>query len=414
MIYRFKNGDEQPVVTQASIVSPEQANFMHWQEGKFDRKVMDLKKDVIAISAEDFINLNSDEDFARLRDAIVSTATMLASQGHDVGVVIDGCATHKDVGDGDRIEYSFDQKQMKRLDQLNSKLFAKCGKSLRFNEFFQVSKYSDLKKSWTLLDIMHANEEIDTIVANIKKMELSPYETMAYIYKYLSENFSTDSGRAFPYLLPAKRFLSEPSIVEAAKKHRVNYIGLCSMTKAIVDRLNNPQLKCESKIIVTNDGKRDWRDSLNMIEINDPKYDIRGRYMFDSRAGSRNKVPLKSLGDRSKSFAIDYSEFMYPAADGERRRVLTKREAATRIGSIRHGKFIPLKYMEGQGERISFGTLEKALTEVYTKEHLKANGKEQINSELEDKIHEEVQLDMAHTKTAFVKTRKPSKTDERV
>lgn len=413
MIYRFKNGDEQPIVTQASIVSPEQASFMRWQEGKYDRKVLDSKKDIIAISAEDFINLESDEDFARLRDAIVSTATMLASQGHEIGVVVDGCATHKDVGDGDRIEYSFDQKQMKRLDQLNSKLFAKCGKTLHFNEFFQVSKYSDLKKSWSLLNIMHANREIDTIVENIKEMKLSPYETMAYIYKYLAENFSTDSGRFFPYVLPAKLFLSEPSIVEAAKKHRVNYVGLCSMTKAIVDRLNDSRLKCESKIIVTKDGKRNWRDSLNMIKIDDLKYGIKGQYMLDSRAGSRNKVPLKSLG-KSKNFAIDYSEFMYPAADGEGRKVLSKREAATRIGAIKNGKFIPLKDMEGQGERIPFGTLEKALTEVYTKEHLKASGKEQINSEMEDKIHEEVQLDMAHTKTAFAKTRKPSKTDERV
>lgn len=428
MIYRFKNGKEKPIVAHAALFDEDQLKFMdsHFKDLSTNaRKVdkhqkalfeIDENKDVIAISAEDYNNLKTFEDFDCLNNAILAKAAELTKQGRKVGFIIDGCSAHKEVGDDDRIEYTFDVKHMSELSRLDTILRDNLGQELRFNELFKVSKYSDLKKSWTCAQVLHANSEINKVVNEIKEMKLSPYETMVYIHKYISENYVyykhyTDST--------AKYFIqkadAEASIVSTMLDNKTQCTGFASMTKAIVDRLNIPQLKCKTKTILIrkNIGEPGFH-CINTIEIDDPKYAIQGVYLTDSTQTESKEAVLFSVyrhldGRRvnvtsqyPKKFLIDFSYFMYPVSDtsnfiGHSYKDFTKTSTRWMDFYYENNSGERAVAVEGkQGGRIPFQTLERALVAVYTKQFKQADF---------DKINDMVDADMSHTKTWFKASR---------
>lgn len=135
-----------------------------------------------------------------------------------------------------------------------------------------------VKKLWNIETIIRANLYIQSIVNNIKKSNLSPAEALAYIHFKVSSIVKyTPSARQSSYSndqLFVGAFLKKPEFVCA---------GYASLEKQIIDALNMDGLKC-TKIGVSFQNNRNrtfGRHARLKIEMDDPKYKIKGHFYSD-------------------------------------------------------------------------------------------------------------------------------------
>lgn len=200
-------------------------------------------------------------------------------------------------------DYLYDEKDLAKIVELNNRL-AEAGmkKGIVFDEYRSISSLEDYDKSWKIEDVVKANSELDNIAANIKKMNLSPFETMLFIHSYLTKNFAYAEGGT-------EECRVVPGII---KTHKIVCSGYASFVKTIVDKLNMPELKCE---IV---GCEIYKKSLtyefegghchNIIQISDPKYGIEGYYVEDACWDAKTKEFARGRG---------FSHCLYPVTDLE-------------------------------------------------------------------------------------------------
>lgn len=256
-------------------------------------------RDLITVSAKDVL---------LFKEEIKAKVTELAKKGRKVAVVIDGCMETKQFERDERIEYNFENLDLAELFVLNSQLkHLGLDGSIRFNERFEITRYSDLKSCFTFEEVYKANFEIDKIVKDIKKMGLSPYETMLYIHWYMEENYIYFSDNNSFYRRVKNKSNRKNSIVDLHLNRKTNCVGFASMTKAIIDRLNIPQLKCEYITVFVDNG---GGHALNLINIDDPEYDLKGVYFSD------NTVGRESFDIRKK---IEYFPALYEIPSEYRR-----------------------------------------------------------------------------------------------
>ena len=105
---------------------------------------------------------------------------------------------------------------------------------MKFNEYFFTEKYSDLKTCWNLEQVIDANNELESIVNRIKKLNLSPYEIMVYIHKYLTDSFMFGYNTSKKIDCSMKRKCEKNrSIIGAIKYRQTLCAGFASLTKAI-------------------------------------------------------------------------------------------------------------------------------------------------------------------------------------
>lgn len=320
---------------------------------------LDSKRDIIAVSASEVLF------FA---DKIKAKVSELVKKGHKVNVVVDGCAQKKELEENQRIEYNFDTQKLLKLWDLEYEL-KQLGMTepLKFNEFFQTTTYSDLKSCWDLEQVIEANNEIDKVVRKIQNLKLSPYETMVYIHKYLTQNYGY--GYNVSKKLDeqnARESEKNRSIVAAIKKKKTICAGYASLTKAIIDRLNMPELKCEYQIatcwapkentLVFNGGH-----ALAHVTIEDPKYDIKGSYLNDATWDAK---------DKKHPYGRGYTYFMYPIMDAQKLSPMFLSDSYGSRTTIRTRDFTREIYprSEDGSVPIPYDTFEKAVKQVYSLE----------------------------------------------
>ena len=312
-------------------------------------------EDIIAVSAEDVLLFEK-----RIKKMVAE----LVKQGHKVNVVIDGNATKKPLNGMERIEYTFEPLELSKLIDLNDDLL-KCGMSgqIKFNEFYLTEEYADLVTSWDLDDVVKANAEIDRVVDTIKELKLSPYETMVYIHKYLTQNY--EFGHCGPDNLEDRISECNRSIVAAIYNKQTVCVGFASMTKAIIDRLNLSQLKCKFQSVrgwdynAAGEPEAKWAHVLSLITIQDPKYNIDGMYFDDATYDCRT---------RKSPYGRGYTFFMYPVEDmfnltGDHVTAAKGSRAKSLEWSIYD---LPPEYKKC--EPIPYEAFEKAVKEVYSLE----------------------------------------------
>lgn len=259
----------------------------------------------------DIITVSADEIFF-FKDKIKEKVSELIKQGHKVSVVVDGCAQSHFISGSERIEYNFDTAKLIKLWDLNYEL-RQLGleESIKFNEFFQTTKYSDTKTCWNLEQVIDANNEIDKVVRKIQDLKLSQYETMVYIHKYLTQNYGYGfNGSKRSIKKGTRKSEKSYSIIAAINNKTTICAGYASMTKAIVDRLNMPGLICKFQVASCWEYKRHMEyvcgHALNLVSIEDSKYNISGSYLNDATWDSKTKNQPRGRG---------YTFFMYPVTD---------------------------------------------------------------------------------------------------
>lgn len=335
---------------------------------------LDSKNDVIAVSANDVFMFS---------DRIKAKVSELVKQGHKVNVVVDGCAQTKTIDENQRVEYNFDTSKLIKLWDLEYDL-KKLGMTepLRFNEFFETTKYSDLETCWTLEQVIDANNKIDKVVRRIQDLNLSPYETMVYIHKYLTQNFEYGfhTLKISDMLVGTHRKTERNrSIVAALQDNKTICAGYASLTKAIIDRLNIQGLKCEYQIASCWNKKKKCigGHALNLVTIDDPKYDINGTYLNDATWDSKNKKHPQGRG---------YTYFMYPITDMSK---LKGTALSVAYGSrARLGQYdMRIGKNPSKGEdsaTIPYETFENAVKQVYSLESDFCQGNEPYQAATQD------------------------------
>ncbi len=211
---------------------------------------------------------------------------------------------HDQQENGDfNIDYLYSNDQINKIIDLNNYLLEKGMKDqIRFKENSLVDSDIDLLTAWSLDDVIKANKNINDVVEHIKKNNFSPFEAMTYIHAYVTSNFKYTEGR-----------LEECGSIVGAYQGKIVCAGYSSLVKAIVDKLNDPNLQCEC-IGADLYKKHFFRYELegghahNLIHIKDEKYNIDGHYMEDTCWDSKNDDYPNGKG---------FAYFMYPITDLE-------------------------------------------------------------------------------------------------
>ena len=259
--------------------------------------------------------------------------------------------------------------------------------SIKFNEFYLTRNYTDLETCWDLDQVVKANAEIDKVVDKIKRLKLSPYETMVYIHKYLTQNY--DYGHFYVSgNLEDRNSENNRSIVAAIKNKQTVCAGFASMTKAIIDRLNLSQLKCKYQGVVSWDYNAALEPEgrgghvLSLITIQDPKYNIDGMYFDDATWDNKTRKTPHGRG---------YAYFMYPVEDMfnliDYNLTVAKGSRAQPINCKCKLYNMPLEYEKCKP--IPYETFEKAVKRVYSleKDFLNNDDVEQaVNRDVEQSL----------------------------
>ena len=194
----------------------------------------------------------------------------------------------------------------------------------------------------SLGDVYFINKRIDSIVDFIKQKQFTPYEAMLYIHNYLTSLEYTDSEGYFTQMITGPLLGQE--IVCA---------GYASLTKAIIDRLDMPGLKCEiqgfNTIKADKSNYGNYTHAVSLIHIKDEKYNIDGSYYDDASSDHvEYDDPFDKGSEESKEYKFlieDVNEgrftfFMYPLCDAwlltddGRRNYMVEDDAISRYGQI--------------------------------------------------------------------------------
>lgn len=323
-----------------------------------------------------------DEIFS-YQDEIKNKLIKLKNAGHEVSIVVESNFAVRKVDTTGRIPYSFNREQLAKLVEFNDEL-KKLGmrNSIKFNEYFYTTRCFDLSSCWDLKDVIAANQEIEKVVERIKELNLSPYETMVYIHKYLQQNYSYCEKR-YEGKNRRKRE-KENSIVGAVKYKQTVCVGFASLVKVIIDKLDNTELKCEYQPCMTwkripkdrlGDSKTDVRiyqdndklvglsqsagHALNLIYLNDQKYNIQGSYLNDETWNNNTAT---------------YAFFMYPVTDMARMREILSASTNASLCLVMFEdaplseKFVRMPMMGRDSAPIPYEVFEKAVENVYSLE----------------------------------------------
>lgn len=324
-----------------------------------------------AENQENIIIAVTKPQFFAHKDLIFSKIKELSNVTKDIQLVIDGGSAElmDDKYNTAPIEYTYSKNELKEISNIEEDI-NKLGikNPVRFNEYFFTRSSEDIKDCWDLNSVVSANNVIDNFVSYIKKHNLSPYETMIAIHKYMLSSFFFDvnvpeSGRDLE---------KNRSIVALIHFDTAKCVGFASFIKTVIDRLNNPNLNCEMMSLVRRE-KNDQKKyhAICSINIDDPEYEIKGKYFEDPTLDISNRMLYKDNG---------LAHFLYPVSDLDfdiDKRIIRGAKTSSRvdIGEIENkndkGRFIPigLAYWStfDQGKPIPLSTIKKGLYNYYLK-----------------------------------------------
>lgn len=262
------------------------------QEASEIRKGEKSLSDVVPV----YLALNKGDILSSKFDTIYTVAQETAKNGHKVNVCIDDNII--DLKNDMPANYTFTNEQMDRLKNLNEMLTSYGQNELVFNEFSSSYEEEDYKNFWTFKQVKLANDKLDYVVSYVKYNNYSPFEAMLFFHKFATERFTYKEGG----------IESERMIVGAFNKEEINCAGFASIIKALVDKFDDPNLKCEimpceirSKTIKKGSGH-----CQNLIYIKDSEYNIEGYYIEDSSNDSKPDSEAEALG---------YKYCLVPAGD---------------------------------------------------------------------------------------------------
>lgn len=320
-------------------------------------------------NADEIIIAVTKKQFFENKNLFEEKIKQLSLTNKNIYFVIDGPSAEvmsKDYDDAP-IEYTYTKQELKTLENFQKKLNALGIKNpIKFNEYFYTRSKNDIDDCWDLKYVVKANNTIDNLVKTIREAEFSPYEAMIAIHKFATVNFCfgdnvDDTGKGVE---------KNSSIVSMAKFKKTVCVGFASFVKAVVDRLDNPNIKCQTKALIRMGYTDIACHALCLVDITDDKYKISGQYFEDPALDAR-----KSKRHLTRGIA----HCLHPISDLDydingRKLRFAKTNTRTLFGDVewKDGNGIPnptTKYWRTfkQGSPIPLKTTEKALTEFYSK-----------------------------------------------
>ena len=220
-----------------------------------------------------------------------------------------------------QVNYLYSSQEMQDIIELNNHLtYLGMNDQIRFDEYRYMSIISsrDFETCWTVDDVIQANSKIDKIVEKIKEKKISPFETMVFIHKLVTQRFEYKEGTN------AESCRVLPGIF---KNQEIVCSGYASMVKAIIDRLNIPELSCDivgceiyDKSLALN---LEGAHCHNLVHIKDEKYGIDGTYMEDACWDSKSEDYELGRGFAHCLYPVDdlehFRDFHYVQRDKESR-----------------------------------------------------------------------------------------------
>lgn len=237
------------------------------------------------------------QQFFDNKEIIKNKLKELAKKEKNIQFVIDGGSAEiiREGYDTAPIEYSYADKELIELVDFEKELKSFGIKNpIRFNEYYFTRSQNDVKDCWNLKEVVKANAAIDGLIETIKENRFTPYETMIAIHKYLTDGFSYGDNA------PEKgRDLEKNrSIVSMIKFGKTTCVGYSSFAKAVIDKLGDPNLTCQTKAIIRMDHGLSECHMICMIDIKDDEYGLDGKYFEDPTLDSKKlqNEPSKGVG----------------------------------------------------------------------------------------------------------------------
>lgn len=170
----------------------------------------------------------------------------------------------------------YSAEEMERIVGFQNKLDKKIGPGakIKFSED-KPSKYG-VSNYWNIERTLYANQRLDKVVEDIKRMELSPFEAALYIHNYCASFYYNNLNETYS-ALPREL----PNIFDCGK---IVCVGYAQMFKAIVDKLGMKGLSASLNLCnVPSKKSNEFAGHMNNnVTINDPKYNINGQYAEDA------------------------------------------------------------------------------------------------------------------------------------
>ena len=220
------------------------------------------------------------------------------------GLFISG-TSYYDENPVNNIPLLFTDEIIEQFEMINNYLIESTGLELRFSE----EAYS-FDNSWSLEDIITANDSVNMMVDYINKKKLTPFEAIAFIHKLVCSTFEYNEA--------SEESSNARSLVGILCTDEIVCVGFAIYVKAVCNKLNMDGLICENYTCFI-EKENDMCDELkelglksgeahmqNLIRIDDEKYDVRGSYVLDTCWDSKNKNFPNGKG---------YANFMYPVTD---------------------------------------------------------------------------------------------------
>jgi len=226
-------------------------------------------------------------------DYVLCYIKSFLDEGKKVFFCVDGNMLRKN--NDSKVNYTYTQEELDNLGKIDSLLKKYNQEGIYFNERSKCKSYYDFEKLYTYDEVKSANEQIDIIVNKIKELNLSPFETMLYIHEYITNNFIYDKEYSN---------IQNPRVLPGIFKYNcIVCSGFASIIKAIIDRLDDPNLKCGlvgcTYRDVESEAELQYQYSNhthNLIYIKDELYDINGYYVEDATKNKRNVNRVKGYG----------------------------------------------------------------------------------------------------------------------
>ncbi len=323
---------------------------------------------------------------------IKKVCKLLSEENIQVRLIIDGNVNEKDVNDR---PYIYTLQEVERLIELNNFLAENANiEQVGFTDERKIDDYLSWrteKNLWSLQQVLDANEKLNAIVDDIKKLNLSPFETMLFIHDYVANSFSyngNDLNRN-----------SNATIMGAYQGDGLVCAGVSSLTKAIIDKLQIQGLSCEFidasihedpdteqlkeyEKYLSDKPELKWdynrykkygsteRHRLCLIHLNDEKYNIYGSYLNDATwDNSKHSFAMccYPVGD-----VLNFSKVHFVQLESDVDKAIgcadLDRDAAKLAKLQEKGKYIPYivqKYGE-QSKPIELSKYQKAIEVVCT------------------------------------------------
>ncbi len=230
-----------------------------------------------AVNREIFLN-----NYTKIR----SILRKLKTAGEKIELVIDDDGSIvKENNHKSGVPYSYTAEQMELFEKLyNEDLVS----DIYFSEFFQEKFIPTSKESlWSYEYVYEANFDKNNIARIIKNANLTPFESILEANRQISKSkysgVATNSEKTRTFLTAGDATFLSPR--EMGNKAFV-CTGYASYAKAIIDELNNPNIRAtlvpmDFYYKKTNRKKYSATHLVVLVEIEDEQYGINGAYIWD-------------------------------------------------------------------------------------------------------------------------------------